>query len=124
MRNALKSAKMDPTAIDLINAHGTSTPLGDAGETQAIKRCFDGHAGKLMVHSTKSMIGHALGAAGAVEGVALMMALVRGVVHPTINQQESDPECDLNYVPNKPREKRVNAGPYPTASVSAGTTAA
>ncbi|MDB5047866.1 MAG: beta-ketoacyl-[acyl-carrier-protein] synthase [Fibrobacteres bacterium] len=110
MRNALQSAQMNPDAIDLVNAHGTSTPLGDAGETMAIKRCFGDHAkSKLLVHSTKSMIGHALGAAGAVEAVALMMALVRGVVHPTINQQEPDPECDLNYVPNEAVEKRVNA---------------
>jgi 3-oxoacyl-[acyl-carrier-protein] synthase II len=109
MRNALQSAGMNPEAIDLVNAHGTSTPLGDAGETLAIKRCFGDHARKLMVHSTKSMIGHALGAAGAVEAVALMMALVRNVVHPTINQQESDPACDLDYVPNTARETRVNA---------------
>jgi 3-oxoacyl-[acyl-carrier-protein] synthase II len=110
MRNALQSAGMNPEEIDLVNAHGTSTPLGDAGETQAIKRCFGDHAkSKLLVHSTKSMIGHALGAAGAVEAVAAMMALVRGVVHPTINQQERDPDCDLNYVPNQAVEKRVNA---------------
>lgn len=110
MRNALQSAGMNPEAIDLVNAHGTSTPLGDAGETQAIKRCFGAHAkSKLLVHSTKSMIGHGLGAAGAVEAVALMLALVRGVVHPTINQQEPDPECDLNYVPNQAVEKRIQA---------------
>jgi 3-oxoacyl-[acyl-carrier-protein] synthase II len=110
MRNALQSAGMNPEAIDLVNAHGTSTPLGDAGETQAIKRCFGAHAkSKLLVHSTKSMIGHALGAAGAVEAVALMMALVRGVVHPTINQHEADPECDLNYVPNQAVERRIQA---------------
>ena len=109
MRNALQSAGMNPEDIDLVNAHGTSTPLGDAGETLAIKRCFGDHARKLMVHSTKSMIGHALGAAGAVEAVALMMALARNVVHPTINQQEPDPDCDLDYVPNTAREQRVNA---------------
>ncbi len=109
MRNALQSAGMNPTDIALVNAHGTSTPLGDAGETMAIKRCFGDHARKLMVHSTKSMIGHALGAAGAVEAVALMMAIVRNVVHPTINQQEADPDCDLDYVPNTAREHRVDA---------------
>jgi 3-oxoacyl-[acyl-carrier-protein] synthase II len=109
MRNALQSAGMNPDAIGLVNAHGTSTPLGDAGETMAIKRCFGDHAKKLMVHSTKSMIGHALGAAGAVEAVALMMALVRNVVHPTINQHEADPDCDLDYVPNLAREKKVDA---------------
>jgi 3-oxoacyl-[acyl-carrier-protein] synthase II len=109
MRNALQSAGMSPEAIDLVNAHGTSTPLGDAGETMAIKRCFGDHARKLMVHSTKSMIGHGLGAAGALEAVALLMAIVRNVVHPTINQHEPDPDCDLDYVPNAARELRVNA---------------
>ncbi len=110
MRKALASAGMNPTDIDLVNAHGTSTPLGDAGETMAIKSCFGGHAReKLLVHSTKSMIGHTLGAAGAVEAVALMMALVKGIVHPTINQQEKDPDCDLNYVPNRAVERKVNA---------------
>lgn len=107
MKNAIASARMLPEDIDLVNAHGTSTPLGDAGETKAIKKCFGDHAKKLMVHSTKSMIGHALGAAGAVEGVALMMALVKGVVHPTINQVEADPDCDLDYVPNQARESKV-----------------
>lgn len=110
MKKALASAGMNPTDIDLVNAHGTSTPLGDAGETMAIKTSFGDHArGKLLVHSTKSMIGHTLGAAGAVEAVALMMALVKGIVHPTINQQEKDPDCDLNYVPNRAVEKKVNA---------------
>jgi 3-oxoacyl-[acyl-carrier-protein] synthase II len=110
MKKALASAGLNPNDIDLVNAHGTSTPLGDAGETMAIKRCFGDHAReKLLVHSTKSMIGHTLGAAGAVEAVALMMALVKGIVHPTINQQEADPDCDLNYVPNKAVERRVNA---------------
>jgi 3-oxoacyl-[acyl-carrier-protein] synthase II len=109
MRNALQSAGMNPEAVALVNAHGTSTPLGDAGETMAIKRCFGDHARKLMVHSTKSMIGHGLGAAGALEAVALLMAIVRNVVHPTINQQEADPDCDLDYVPNTARELSVNA---------------
>jgi 3-oxoacyl-[acyl-carrier-protein] synthase II len=110
MRNALASAKLNPEDIDLVNAHGTSTPLGDVGETMAVKRCFGDHAkGKLKVHSTKSMIGHTLGAAGAVEAVALMMALVKGVVHPTINQQEPDEACDLNYVPNEAVDSPVRA---------------
>ncbi len=109
MRNALRSAGLNPSDIDLVNAHGTSTPRGDAGETLAIKRCFGEHAAKLMVHSTKSMIGHLLGAAGAVEAVADIQALASGVVHPTINQQESDPECDLDYVPNTARETKVRA---------------
>ena len=109
MRNALASARLDPKDIDLVNAHGTSTPLGDIGETLAIKRCFDGHAAKLMVQSTKSMIGHTLGAAGALEAVALLLALVKGVVHPTINQAESDPACDLDYVANRAMERPVKA---------------
>jgi 3-oxoacyl-[acyl-carrier-protein] synthase II len=109
MQAALRSAGMNPDAIDLVNAHGTSTPLGDAGETKAVKKCFGDHARKLMMHSTKSMIGHTLGAAGAIEAVAALLALVRGVVHPTINQQEADPECDLDYVPNQAREAKVRA---------------
>ncbi len=108
MRLALKSAGMNPEQVDLINAHGTSTPRGDAGETNAIKRCFGDHAYKLMVHSTKSMIGHTLGAAGAVEAVADMLALTKSVVHPTINQFDADPDCDLDYVPNRTVEKPVN----------------
>jgi 3-oxoacyl-[acyl-carrier-protein] synthase II len=107
MRNALQSAGMNPSDIDLINAHGTSTPRGDVGETLAIKRALGEHARKVMVHSTKSMIGHLLGAAGAAEAVAGMLALARNVVHPTINQFEPDPECDLDYVPNQARETRV-----------------
>jgi 3-oxoacyl-[acyl-carrier-protein] synthase II len=109
MRNALSSARMRPEDIDLVNAHGTSTPLGDIGETKAIKKCFGDHARKLQVHSTKSMIGHTLGAAGAVEAVAFLMALDKGIVHPTINQEERDPECDLDYVPNKAVERDVRA---------------
>jgi 3-oxoacyl-[acyl-carrier-protein] synthase II len=109
MRNALSSARMRPEDIDLVNAHGTSTPLGDIGETKAIKKCFGDHARKLQVHSTKSMIGHTLGAAGAVEAVALLLALDKGIVHPTINQEERDPECDLDYVPNKAVERDVRA---------------
>lgn len=109
MKNALASARMLPEDVGLVNAHGTSTPLGDIGETKAIKKCFGDHARKLQVHSTKSMIGHALGAAGAVEAVALMLALVKGIVHPTLNQVEPDPECDLDYVPNKAVEREVRA---------------
>jgi 3-oxoacyl-[acyl-carrier-protein] synthase II len=109
MRNALQSAEMNPSDIDLVNAHGTSTPRGDAGETMAIKRALGEHAREVMVHSTKSMIGHLLGAAGAVEAVAGLMALNRNVVHPTINQFEADPECDLDYVPNQGREKPIRS---------------
>jgi 3-oxoacyl-[acyl-carrier-protein] synthase II len=109
MKAALKSAGLNPDDIDLINAHGTSTPRGDAGETGAIKRCFGDHAKKLMVHSTKSMIGHLLGAAGAVEALADIQALTQGVVHPTINQVDPDPECDLDYVPNVGRKAKIRA---------------
>ncbi len=109
MQAALRSAAMNPEEIDLVNAHGTSTPLGDIGETKALKKCFGAHARRLMVHSTKSLIGHALGAAGAIEAVAALLALHRGVVHPTLNLHEPDPECDLDYVPNRTREARVRA---------------
>ncbi len=110
MRKALASAKMNAEEIDLVNAHGTSTPLGDAGETNAMKNCFGAYAkDKLLVHSTKSMVGHGLGAAGGIEAVALMQAFSQSIIHPTINQFESDPDCDLNYVPNKAIEKSVNA---------------
>jgi len=109
MRNALRSAGMNPGDIALVNAHGTSTPRGDAGETLAMKRGFGDHAHRLMVHSTKSMIGHLLGAAGAVEAIADVQALRNGVIHPTINQVEKDPECDLDYVPNTAREGKVDA---------------
>ncbi len=109
MQAALRSAGMKPEDIDLVNAHGTSTPLGDIGETKAVKKCFGEHARKLMMHSTKSMTGHALGAAGAIEAVAMLLALDKGIVHPTINQQEADPECDLDYVPNQAREAKIQA---------------
>ncbi len=109
MKAALRSARMNPEDIDLVNAHGTSTPLGDIGETKGVKKCFGEHAKKLMMHSTKSMIGHTLGAAGAVEAVAALMALHKGIVHPTRNLQNRDPECDLDYVPNTAREAKVRA---------------
>ena len=109
MRMALEKADMRPDQIQLVNAHGTSTPLGDKGETQAIKRCFGDHASKLMVHSTKSLVGHLLGAAGSVELIASLMAVQEGIVHPTLNQQEADPDCDLDYVPNVARKAQVDA---------------
>jgi 3-oxoacyl-[acyl-carrier-protein] synthase II len=109
MRMALEKAKLSPEQIQLVNAHGTSTPLGDKGETLAIKRCFGNHASKLMVQSTKSMVGHLLGAAGSVELIAGLLAIEKGIVHPTINQFESDPDCDLDYVPNTAREASVDA---------------
>jgi 3-oxoacyl-[acyl-carrier-protein] synthase II len=100
---------MDPTRIDVINAHGTSTPLNDPSETRAIKQVFGAHATKLAVHSTKSMTGHALGGSCAMEAVVSVLTIVRGVIHPTINLHEPDPECDLDYVPNQAREARVTS---------------
>jgi 3-oxoacyl-[acyl-carrier-protein] synthase II len=109
MKAALRSAKLNPEDIDLVNAHGTSTPLGDIGETMGVKKCFGDHAKKLMMHSTKSMIGHTLGAAGAVEAVAALLAIDQGIVHPTRNLHEADPQCDLDYVPHQAREATVRA---------------
>lgn len=109
MTMALAKAGMNPDQIQLVNAHGTSTPLGDKGETGAIKRCFGAHASNLMVHSTKSLLGHLLGAAGSVELIAAMMAIEQGIVHPTLNQFEPDPACDLDYVANTAREAKVDA---------------
>ncbi|HYV38631.1 MAG TPA: beta-ketoacyl-ACP synthase II [Gemmataceae bacterium] len=107
MINALKDARANVEDIDYINAHGTSTELGDAAETGAIKRVFGNHARKLAISSTKSMIGHLLGASGGVELIACAMSIKTGVIHPTINYQTPDPACDLDYVPNQARETRV-----------------
>ena len=112
---AVRSMKMaigdlPPDAVDYINAHGTSTPANDKNETAAIKTLFGDHAYKMMVSSTKSMTGHLLGAAGGVEGIALALTLKHGVVPPTINYQNPDPECDLDYVPNKARKADVQVG--------------
>lgn len=107
MQDALKMARLNPEDIGYINAHGTSTPLGDVAETKAIKRVFGAHAYKLAVSSTKSLIGHLLGASGGVECIACALTLKNGVIHPTINYQTPDPDCDLDYVPNQPRELRV-----------------
>jgi 3-oxoacyl-[acyl-carrier-protein] synthase II len=107
LRLALKDAGMQPSDIDYINAHGTSTKMNDANETLAIKKVFGDHARKLMVSSTKSMTGHMLGAAGGVESAICALALARGVIPPTINYTTPDPECDLDYVPNTAREVRV-----------------
>jgi 3-oxoacyl-[acyl-carrier-protein] synthase II len=107
MRVALRDAHLDPSEIDYINAHGTSTELGDKAETQAIKEVFGQHAYKTAISSTKSMIGHLLGASGAVEMIACVMSIGSGVVHPTINYETPDPECDLDYVPNTARELKV-----------------
>lgn len=108
MKAALKSAKISPDQIDYINAHGTSTELNDKLETLAIKNVFGDHAKKIAISSTKSMIGHLLGAAGAVEFVALVMSVAEDFVHPTINYEFPDPNCDLDYVPNKGRQMKVN----------------
>ena len=107
MHMAMKHAKVNPQDVDYINAHGTSTPIGDACETKAVKRAFGESAHKVAVSSTKSMTGHLLGAAGAVEMAACVMAMRDGVLPPTINLENPDPECDLDYVPNKAREKKV-----------------
>lgn len=107
MELALRDARLNPTDIGYINAHGTSTPQGDEAETRAIKRVFGPHAYKLAVSSTKSMIGHLLGASGGVELIATVLTLQQGVIHPTINYHTPDPACDLDYVPNQPRETRV-----------------
>ena len=107
MKTCLKDAKWNPEDVQYINAHGTSTELGDAAETKAIKKVFCDHARKLMVSSTKSMIGHLLGASGGVELIATVLSIKHGIVHPTINYVTPDPACDLDYVPNVPREVRV-----------------
>jgi len=109
MRLALADAEMAPEDIQYINAHGTSTPANDKCETKAIKAVFGDHARRLAISSTKSMIGHLLGAAGAVELMAAIMTIERGIIHPTINYQDPDPECDLDYVPNQARPARVDA---------------
>jgi 3-oxoacyl-[acyl-carrier-protein] synthase II len=107
MKIALKHAKLNPDQIDYVNAHGTSTPIGDVCETKAIKLALGDHAKKTMVSSTKSMTGHLLGAAGGVEFAACALAIKHGVIPPTINLDDPDPECDLDYVPNTAREAKV-----------------
>jgi 3-oxoacyl-[acyl-carrier-protein] synthase II len=106
---ALQDAGRNPDEIDYINAHGTSTPRGDIWESRAIERVFGDHATskRLWVSSTKSMMGHLLGGAGAVESAIAVLAIANGVVPPTINLEEPDPECALDYVPNVARERRV-----------------
>ncbi len=107
MKLALKDAKLNPEDIQYVNAHGTSTPLGDEAETKAMKDVFGPHAYKLAISSTKSMLGHLLGASGGVELIATVLSIQHGVVHPTINYDTPDPACDLDYVPNTAREMRV-----------------
>ncbi len=109
MKMALRGAGMNPEGIDYINAHGTSTPFNDLYETMAIKTALGDHAKKVMVSSTKSMTGHALGAAGGIEAVFSLLAMDRGEIPPTINYQDPDPECDLDYVPNEGRQGQIRA---------------
>ena len=108
MRRALQKAGLRPDQVEYINAHGTSTKYNDSTETQAIKTCFGDHAYRLAVSSTKSMIGHTLGAAGAIEATICVQTILTGIIPPTINRHYPDPECDLDYVPNEARYARVN----------------
>jgi 3-oxoacyl-[acyl-carrier-protein] synthase II len=108
MSECLKDARVDPTAVGYINAHGTSTELGDLAETRAIKSVFGAHAHTLAVSSTKSQLGHTLGASGGIELVACALAMTRGVLPPTINLDHPGEDCDLDYVPNQAREVRVD----------------
>ena len=108
MHRALNRAGIEPEQVDYINAHGTSTPLGDLAETNAIKDVFGDHAYKLAVSSTKSVTGHCFGAAGAIEAIMCVRAVYDSVLPPTMNYEHPDPECDLDYVPNKARESRVD----------------
>ncbi len=108
MHRALDRAGIEPQQVDYINAHGTSTPLGDLAETNAIKDVFGAHAYKLAVSSTKSVTGHCFGAAGAIEAIMCVRAVYDSVLPPTMNYEHPDPECDLDYVPNKARESRVD----------------
>jgi 3-oxoacyl-[acyl-carrier-protein] synthase II len=108
MRMALDTAGVRPQEVDYINAHGTSTDLNDMLETMAIKQVFGDHAYKLAISSTKSMIGHMLGAAGGAEGVVTVLSLRDQIIHPTTNYENPDPDCDLDYVPNRKRPARIN----------------
>ena len=107
MRRAITHAGVTPSEIDYVNTHGTSTPLNDLYETRAIKTVFKEHANTLCVSSTKSMTGHLLGGAGGIEGVFSALSIHHGLIPPTINYETPDDECDLDYVPNKAREKAI-----------------
>lgn len=106
---ALKNAKLNPEDVDYVNAHGTGTAANDVTETKALKRVFGDNASSLPISSTKSMIGHALGGAGALELAAVVLGMRDGIAPPTANYVERDPECDLDYIPNEPREMEINA---------------
>jgi 3-oxoacyl-[acyl-carrier-protein] synthase II len=108
MSNTLRNAGLNTDQVDYINAHGTSTPLGDVAETVAVKRCFGDHANNLAVSSTKSMTGHLLGAAGGVEAVFSVLAIHHQIAPPTINLHQPDPQCDLDYVPNTARDMKID----------------
>lgn len=108
MRNALRDAGLNVNAVDYINAHGTSTPAGDVGETQAMKAALGDHAYKVAVSSTKSMIGHLLGAAGGIEAVLTALSIKNQIAPPTINLENPDPECDLDFVPNTARNMKID----------------
>lgn len=108
IRWALADADLTPEMIDYINAHGTSTPLNDPTETQAIKAVFGDHAYRVAVSSTKSMLGHAMGASGSIEAIICALAIKHGMIPPTINYEHPDPDCDLDYVPNQPRAQDIN----------------
>jgi 3-oxoacyl-[acyl-carrier-protein] synthase II len=108
MANSLRDAELNPTDVQYVNAHATSTPLGDQVETVALKRAFGEHAHKLAVSSTKSMTGHLLGAAGVVEAIFSILAIRDNVAPPTINYRTPDPECDLDYVPNSARRMKID----------------
>ena len=107
MRNALRDADLEPEVMDYINAHGTSTPLGDKAETQAMKAVYGDHAHKLAISSTKGSLGHALGASGGIEMILTMLAIHNGIVPPTANLEQPDPDCDLDYTPLKPAERNI-----------------
>jgi 3-oxoacyl-[acyl-carrier-protein] synthase II len=107
MRRALRSARIQPTEVGYINAHATSTPAGDVSEAKAIRLAFGEHADRLAVSATKSMIGHLFGAAGAVEGIATVLAIRDGILPPTINLTDPDPACELDLVPKQARKVEV-----------------
>jgi 3-oxoacyl-[acyl-carrier-protein] synthase II len=107
MRMAIKDAGLKPEDVDHINAHGTSTPLNDLTETTAIKTVFGDHAKKVPISATKSMTGHLLGAAGSTEAIFTVLAIRDGILPPTINYEEPDPQCDLDYVPNVARRQTI-----------------
>jgi 3-oxoacyl-[acyl-carrier-protein] synthase II len=110
MLNAIRDASEDPSVVDYINAHGTATPAGDVVETIAVKAAFGDHARKIAINSTKSLVGHLLGAAGGVESAVTVLSIHNQKVHPTINLENPDPDCDLDYVPGKAREMTINYG--------------